>query len=556
MKLSVRRISALASATIIIIGAGTVLGYATPIHAGFWELAFGDKPRQTLTKPATGDLDALRSKFYDRASAHDPAFKAKYPTAASFDVRAWKELLALNPDRQVSGIDLVPLITPTQTDIELGRAGSVMPDDDTRNQDRMFVKDGKVVLDPFGRAVPYDPRTTWFGGLTGTPSQFDAHGATLRDVEHSDSIFTAFRHPERWSRPPVPLGSAPEFSQLYTDLALQAKLQGGAAADWQAVQFEGNAFHGIEDLGNQIHTTVIGIPEFFIDAKLTYYETKVKGFFHKKKAAPVSAGAPSTLTPDQVREAVAKIEGGKQDEVDPKVLYALGKEIGGQLSDVDLGIRIIGNHHRLLEDFFMKEYLEGTAKLATGGCRPEVKAVHDRALAGDKDFEKACRANLDKAGWGKKKAGEVEFGRIIAETMIDASAYEAAPIYRAIRSIAKKELRRGMIYPADVPGTDPRDWITTKKDEHTDLIFELHARAFARVITAMRLWQECFDAEVAAAKNDPDAASRSIDRVTQTQLKYLADATARRDKYLADKQAEWDKAHPPTSGLTGVVPGK
>jgi hypothetical protein len=140
--------------------------------------------------------------------------------------------------------------------------------------------------------------------------------------------------------------------------------------------------------------------------------------------------------------------------------------------------------------------------------------------------------------------------------MIDASAYEAAPIYRAIRSIAKKDLRRGGIYPADVPGTDPRDYISTKKDEHTDLIFELHARAFARVVTALRLWRECFDSQVADAKNDPDAANRIIDRVAQEQLKYLDDAKARRDKYLADQKAAWDKAHPDTAGVTGALPGK
>lgn len=555
--------------TLAVVAAPLAFGYATKIHEDFYALAFGDRQNR-IDAPSAQDLSSLRTGFYARASK-DSAFRSRYPSEASFDDAAFKEFLALNPTRSVVGIDAtgvpsLPGFVPqngTISEADLGRFASRCPDDDTRNQDRMFVKDGTVALDPFGRAVPYDPKTTWFGGLTGTPSQFDAHGATVRGVEHGSGVITAFLHPERFSRPPVDLGSAPEFSQSYTDLDLVSSLQGGRYAEWQQVQFAGATFHGVEDVANQIHTTLIGIPEFFLDAKITYYEMKIKNFFSRKKSkgpGTPSAGPPASLTPEEVRDAVAKIEGGKESEVDPRVLYAIGKEPGGQLTDVDLGIRIIGNHHRLLEDFFMVEYTEGMAKVQAGRageCRPEIREIHRRALAGDKAFEKKCRDALAKAGYGTKKPGEVQFAKVITECMIEASSPEAAPIYRAIRSIAKKELRRGAVFPADVPGTDARDWLTIKRGERTketDLIFELHARAFARVVTALRLWREVLDAELKAAQADKDGTlDRIVSRVTATQLKYLDDAKARRDKYLVEKSAEYKKAHPDTAGIVGGV---
>jgi hypothetical protein len=232
-------------------------GYATQLHKEFYGIAFGNKLRPVAT-PSTNDLAQFREFIWEKARKN-PAFAARWPTKASFDAAAFKEFLALNPYKNVVGIDTVPA-GGIASELEVGKLGSVTPDDDLRNQDRLYVEKGRIVLDAFGRAVPYDPRTTWFGGLTGTASQFDAHGATLRTGKKGSGILTAILHPEQFSQQGQALGSAPEFSQIYTDLAAIAKLRGAPADDWLSLSFGANNMHGIEDLGNQIHTTLIGIP--------------------------------------------------------------------------------------------------------------------------------------------------------------------------------------------------------------------------------------------------------------------------------------------------------
>jgi hypothetical protein len=198
--------------------------------------------------------------------------------------------------------------------------------------------------------------------------------------------------------------------------------------------------------------------------------------------------------------------------------------------------------------------MEGMDSASAGGaCRPEVKMVHDRGAAGDKAFRAACIAALAKAGYGNgKKPGETEFAKVIALVMIQCSAPEADPIYAAIRSIAKKDLRRGGVYPADaVPAPDPRDYLTIargQKTSDTDTIFELHARAFARVVEALRLWDELLDSETKDAPPGSDAANaeiqRVVDRLVARQLQYLDDAKARRDSYIQTQDQAWAKAHP------------
>ncbi|HBP21939.1 MAG TPA: hypothetical protein DEA08_29660, partial [Planctomycetes bacterium] len=163
------------------------------------------------------------------------------------------------------------------------REGSVDPDLDLRNQNRLFVRGGEVVLDPFGRAVPYDPNTVSFGSLTGIASQYDAHGAMPRGVEVKDSVWQALRDPRLFARPPRQLGSAPEFTESYTQLALIAGLWGGPGAEWLQHTFAGHALHGIEDVGNQIHTTQIGTWKFWWDAKKYYYKMRLKRMFKKQQ---------------------------------------------------------------------------------------------------------------------------------------------------------------------------------------------------------------------------------------------------------------------------------
>ena len=532
----------------VVLGLGRADGYAIEVHKDFFDLAFGQAAAGRQVTPPTPDgLTAFRRFVYQRAR-RAPEFRQRWPRFEDFTPAAFKELLALNPGKTVVAIDVVP--AGRATDVRtVVREGSVDPDNDYRNQDRLFVQSGQVALDPFGRAVPYDPRTTWFGGLTGTPSQFDAHGATLRTGQKGDGLWTALRRPEQFSRPPVPVGSAPEFAETYTELAMLARLWGGDGSEWLALTFGGNNLHGIEDLGNQIHTTVLGIPQFFLDAKVAYYQLRLKNLF-KQKVDPAAAGfvAPGQLTTDQVNQAMVLIKAGQADQVDPRVRFALGKEPKGTPTDTDLAIEIIGNFHRLLEDFVQKQYLSGRDAIAAGrpqDALPEVRQLIQRAKAGDAAFERRCRDALRDAGLGRLAPGQTPYAQVIAEVMVEHSAPEAAPIYRAIREVGKKGLRRTEVYNEEL-GHEVLDFVRTRKSEDTDRIWELSSRAFARVVTAVRLWDEAFEAETAGVTpGSAEALQRAdavVDRLVARQLRYLDDATQRRDAYLAEKQAEWDKA--------------
>lgn len=537
-------------------------GYAIDVHKDFYDLAWSAAPAssRTVEAPTDADVVALRRFVWERAAARSAEFRRRWPSADAFDAAAFKELLALNPAKSVVGIDRVP--ADRALDVRtVVREGSVDPDNDDRNQDRLFVRGGQVVLDPFGRAVPYDPRTTWFGGLTGIPSQFDAHGATLRTGEKGGGIFTAFRHPEQFARPAVALGSAPEFSQTYTDLALIARLRGGRGSEWFALTFGGANMHGLEDLGNQIHCTVLGIPEFFVDAKLTYYKRKLKNILRGRDDPAKGWGPPASLTTAQVNDAMEKIKAGREDEVDRSVRFALGHEPKGQPTDVDLGLKIIGNHHRLLEDFVESQTISAMNALRAGttaNTPAHLRALLERAQRGDAAFEQRCRAALTAAGLGRDPKGATEFARVLAEVMVEQSAPEAAPIYRAIRKISLKELKRGGFYDSQL-GHDPLKFVTTTTGEHVDTIWELSGRAFARVVTILRLWEEQFQGHTSdVAPGSAEALARAdvvVERLVGRQLAYLDAAAKRRDEYLAEKAKEHADATAPKKGLMDRLRG-
>lgn len=539
----------------------TASGYAIEVHKDLWDLAFGTRDDgQQVTPPTVDDLTAFRGFVYEHAKGN-AAFARRWPTQADFTAAAFKEFLALSPGKSVVAIDRVPTDRPTDVRTVV-REGSVDPDNDDRNQDRLFIQpDGSVALDVYGRAVPYDPRTTWFGGLTGTPSQFDAHGATLRTGKKGSGLLTALRHPEQFARPPVPVGSAPEFSEVYTELAMIAKLRGGHGSEWLALTFGGNNLHGIEDLGNQIHTTILGIPEFFLDAKYVHTKRRIRNMFKSRRdAASEGYVAPGSLTPEQVNAAMALIKAGKEDQVDKTVLFALGKEPKPQPTDTEIGTRIIGNHHRLLEDFVQKQYLSSRDLINAGQADqalPEVRELIRRAKAGDPSFERACRAALGSAGLGSKGKGETPYARVIADLMIEYSAPEAAPIYRATRKISKKELQREGTYNDEL-GHEVLEFVVQEgNEEHVETIWNLTGNAFARVITAIRLWDETFKKETGDVKpGSPEALARAkgiVERLTERQVAYLEAAEMRRAEYLDEKQAEWDEEHKP--GIVDRISG-
>jgi hypothetical protein len=535
----------LASVVVTTLAASVASGYSHEVHRDFFDMAFEGRAENSraVAAPSGADLGAFREFVYRRASL-EPRFRLRWPTQASFTSAAFKELLQLNPDARVVALDHVPA---GRGDVRaIVREGSVDPDLDLRNQNRLFVQGGKVVLDPFGRAVPYDPNTVLFGSLTGIASQYDAHGAMLRGVKKKDSLMTALRKPHLFARPPEQLGSAPEFSESYTELAMIAKLWGGPGAEWLALTFGGHNLHGIEDVGNQIHTTQIGTWKFWWDAKKYAFKLKMKNFL-RKRADPAGFTAPSTLTPQQVSDALAKIESGRADEVDKGVRFALGREPKGLGSDRAFAVVIIGAHHRLVEDFVQTLYLASRDKIRAGKASealPEIVQLIRRAKAGDSDFEARARAALRKAGLGSKPRGAVPFGRRLTEVMIEHSAPEAQAIYEAIRAISVKKLKQGETYHHTL-GHKPLDFVKASRpnNKHVRKIWDLNGRAFARVVSAIRLWEETFQAETSGVSpGSPAAIQRAelvIDRLVGNQLDRLEAAEQRRAAYLVAKQAEW-----------------
>ncbi|MBL4845095.1 MAG: hypothetical protein JKY65_06200 [Planctomycetes bacterium] len=526
-------------------------GFGGEVHRDFFDYAVdappgqprvGPAPSRLVTAPSVKQLEVFRGVVWTHAS-HAPRFKARWPTLDRFDSAAFKEFLGLNPFKQVVGIDTVPSNRGPDAR-SIVRAASCDPDEDGRNEDRFFVQNGQVQLDAYGRALPYDPRVT--GQRIGIASRWHAHGATLRTGKKSSSLISSIRRPEQFARPPQPAGSAPEYSQTYAELALIAQLWGGEGSEWLALTYGGHSLHGIEDLGNQIHCTQLGTHKFLIDAAIAYTGTRLKRF-GKRRQSLADGGfiAPTSLTPDQVNTAAALIGGRRSSEADPRVLFALGHEPRrpGLVGTVNV---IVGSQHRLLEAFVQNQYLTSRDLIRSGRgaeALPEIKHLIAAARKGDAAFEKTCRARLRSAGLATQPAGSTPFAKAIADAMIEASAPEAKACYEAIREISVKSLRRGARFGFD---QDPLQFVTahTTKNKHVRKIWKLSELAWARTVTAIRLWRETFEKEtggVAPGSAEANARiHRAAMRLVDRQLAYL-DATAlSRAEHLKAQKSKLD----------------
>jgi hypothetical protein len=499
-------------------------------------------PTRQVSPPSAAQLTAFRRVVWEHASS-DARFKSRWPTFERFDSAAFKEFLGLNPYKQVVAIDTVPGGRGPDA-LSLVRAASCDPDEDGRNEDRFFADQGKIQLDAYGRALPYDPRIT--GQRIGIASRWHAHGATLRTGKKSGSLIKAIRKPEQFARPPRPAGSAPEYSQTYAELAMIARLWGGQGSEWLALTYGGHSLHGIEDLGNQIHCTQLGSYKFLLDATLAYTGRRLKRFGKKRRSlADQGFVAPTTLTTDQVNAAALLIGDRRTSEADPKVLFALGHE-PRKAGLVGMVHEIVGSQHRLLEAFVQKQYLTSRDLIRAGReseALPEIKHLIAVARRGDVSFEEACRARLRAAGLGKSPAGTAAFAKVIGEAMIETSAPEAEACYEAIRAISVKEMRRGARFDFD---QDPLQFLTahTSKNKDVRKIWRLSETAWARTVTAVRLWLAVFEEETAGVTPGSAEAKARIDRATkrlvERQLDYLEAAAKSRAEHLAEQKAKLD----------------
>lgn len=537
----------------------TAHGFGGEVHRDFYDYAtdspagqprVGPAPSRVVAAPSPQQLVAFRRVVWEHAS-RDARFKARWPSFERFDSAAFKEFLGLNPYKQVRGIDLVPSGRGSDAR-SIVRAASCDPDEDGRNEDRFFAEGGQIQLDAYGRALPYDPRIT--GQRIGIASRWHAHGATLRSGKKSASLIKAIRRPEQFARPPRPAGSAPEFSQTYTDLALIAKLWGGEGSEWLALTYGGHCLHGIEDLGNQIHCTQLGSHKFLLDGALAYAGSRLKRFGKRRQS--LAAGgftAPTSLTPEQVNTAAALIGGRRGSEADPSVLFALGHE-PRKAGIVGMVHEIVGSQHRLLEAFVQKQYLTSRDLIRSGreaDALPEIKHLIAVARRGDAAFEATLRAQLGSAGLATNPAGGTPFAKAIGEAMIEASAPEAQGLYESIRAISVKSLRRGARFDFD---QDPLQFLTahSTKNKHVRKIWTLSETAWARTVTAIRLWLALFEQETRGVAPGSAEARTRIDRATKRlvdrQLRYLDAAAASRAEHLSGQKSKLDKE---TKGILG-----
>lgn len=520
--------------------------FSVEVHKDFYDLAFPNDPRgeRNIAAASASDLASFRHFIFDLARA-DPNFHQRWPSSADFNAFAFKEFLSLNPLRRVVGIDFVP--ADRATDLRtVVREGSTDPDNDRRNQDRLhLLPDGSVSLDSSGRAVPADPRTVWFGGLVGPGSQFDAHGATLRHGSKGKWLITTLGRPQQYARPKVTLGSAPEFSECYAQLAMIAALWGGSGSEWLALTFAGNSLHGIEDMGNQIHATQIGSHRFYLDTLKAYIATRFRPLKDSAEEDASRFHPPERLTVDALNEALELLE--TPDSMNPQVRFALGLEPKGNLTATAIATRILGSHHRLLEAYVQERYLQSRDLIQAGAserAEPAVVALIAQAKAGDSDFREHSLSVLAEAGLGNAAKGSTPFAQILAEEMLERSAPEAAPLYESIRSISIAPLRQArQVYFDGQPTTEyiqPKYAGENSDNKYTRRIWKFSGASFARVVTAIRIWFEAFELETGGVvPGSPEAIDRAqlvARRLASDRMELIQAAAKRRTAYLSEKR--------------------
>jgi len=237
--------------------------YGDGVHAALTEQALRPLVGEAQVPVASAEqVDALLLSIdtWARTSAHAAAWAARYPQPPDFDRWAFKELLLLNPDREVYGVDRFDEETSMLAVLSVSAR---RPDDDYRNRERLAHNPDRSARP----GVPDDPIILNMGTLGAISSQAHAHYG-LDQLEFSSDPDVLQSDPPRfavavgWPAGPV-LTLAPEMAQTHINVATLAFLAGhdGLGASWF-----GAALHYVEDVSNPIHTVQVGLYDFFQDA--------------------------------------------------------------------------------------------------------------------------------------------------------------------------------------------------------------------------------------------------------------------------------------------------
>ena len=508
-----------------------LLGYGTALHdlfpraalVGIGQATGPVALTDTLPGVSDADLSGFRGWLYERAAGLPDTslvrrFRARYPTAAAFDPRAFREFLMMDGADRVLGVDSfaavyghmrasdramdphppyvagrrIALLTALQL-------GSIYPDLDRRNQNRFARSaDGRIMLTPTGDTVPFDPMSLNMGKLTGLSSQAHAHYGLSRAPKSSDpatlktrpwdfAVATGF---------PGPVETyAPDNAQLYTDLALLATLAGRPSWRTLGALWAGNAFHYIADCGNAVHTVQVGIYDIFVDATVQSWVRRLTSLFGLLGRAP---------------------------------------------SRNVIGIDILTNLHTGSERIFQMELLEvvgaagsgDTAKLPAGMGR-----VLTALRTGDDSLRRVLSDTLARLG---AATGVPDFGRAIADVVVDANVRDGAEVYRITRGIVDPRLRKGRVALDfdTIPDAAAWRWIAVDRRTGLAAFNTVHARGVARTIEALRVWWEAYRHLAASpASRHPAIIQTVVARLVAERLAYLDAAESRRRAWLSTHTA-------------------
>ncbi len=478
--------------------------------------------RTTMLSATDADVARFRTWFYGRASALKDAgvraaFLKRYPTAASFDIKAFKEFLMMNPEAKVLGVDSFATVYGARTPADVAqdptapytsgqqislesalRMGSVYPDLDRRNQDRLDrTADGKVVRTAKGDTVPFDPMTLNWGNLTGLSSQASAHIGLNHEKHSSDPGVLTVSPWNFVATIGYPTDSVESFAeanaQMYTDLSYIAALGGGSGSDMLSGVFAGNAMHYIADVGNPIHTLQVGIKDIYNDATMQYWFGQLKTVFGLFGHTP---------------------------------------------SRNSIGLDILTNFHTLSERLFQAE-LRDAIRLDSAGKKdsisPAMKGALDALRNGDQGFRRVLTALLVNSA---RKTAYPTYGSLIAGAVIDSGFEDGATIYQLTREIAVPSLRKaGVRVDFDtVPESRVWEFIRDRNDPAIKAALDsfniVQGRGLGRVYEALIGWWNAYQGTRLMHTDRARVTDWMVARLIVARLNYLAYATARREDYI------------------------
>ena len=522
------RVAALAALILVpsvVVGYGIVVHNLIPTRALADQKSLGNTPVKstTLSGVGTADVERFRRWFYDNAktltdTAARNAFGRRYPTMAAFDARAFKEFLMLNGAASVFGIDSFPAVYRARhagdarsdpypqyaegNPLPLPQAlamGSVWPDLDHRNQDRLFRgPDGKPQLTTKGDTIPFDPMTLNMGRLTGPSSQAHAHYG-LNHLPKSSDPATIRSSPWNYvvarGFPGEVETYAEQNAEIYTDLALLTLLEGGGGMATLSSVYAGNAFHYIADVADAVHTLQGGTPGSANDVTLARIIWQIKAGFG----------------------------------------------LWGKVPSADeLSLDITSNLHSLSDRVFQVELSEALSMAAQNNVDAIPASMRDAATAltrGDTVMAVNYRSLVNNAMRGSKYP---EFGRALAAGVVDDSYEAGAEILRLTRIMASTAVRRaseGVIDFDTIPDAKVWTYVANRADATMQAALrkfnDLQIKSLQRANEAVTAWWYAYGLTAQPPANKKvEARNTILGRLVRQQLAYLTAAESRRTRWI------------------------